>query len=61
MFDPFLFKTKKPASKQAPQDTLDGFRCQEMVNSAKRILLTSHESDEAYLGAITVLMLNGVL
>ena len=61
MFDPFLFDAKKSASQRDNKDALDGFRCQTMLSSAKQILLTSHESEEAYLGAITVLMLNGVL
>ena len=66
MFDPFVFDVKKSASQRdikdsLAKDKLDDFRCQAMLNSAKQILLTSHESEEAYLGAITVLMLNGVL
>jgi hypothetical protein len=55
MFDPFLF------SPNESRDHFNTYRSGAMVSAAKDILMTSRQSEEAYLGAMAVLMLNGAV
>ena len=48
-------------SRQEIPAAFSRYQTSTMVETAKTILLESHESDSAYLGALTVLMLNGII
>lgn len=55
------FEFSSAFSRKEIATAFDHYKTPEMVETAKIILLERHESDSAYLGALTVLMLNGVM
>lgn len=62
MFDAFDFDSGKNLNKKALTQTgFESYCSQDMIVKAQNLLCTSYMDDEAYLGAITVLMLNGAM